>query len=93
MHKWIKESDNGTLMLRCSNCDCRVMLEHYERAVGLKGYDYCPYCGAKMERPKPVQDRIDSMDLPWTDCDEETGHETGKKRLDEFNRQIRMTDL
>ena len=61
MAKWFKESDCGTDMLRCGNCDSRVVLDHYRRAVGLKGYDYCPYCGERMDRPKDIAERIEWM--------------------------------
>lgn len=66
MGKWIKEQDNGSDMLKCSSCEARVILEWYQRAVGLNGYDYCPYCGEKMDRPKEIQKRIDVFkDCPW----------------------------
>lgn len=67
MSKWIKELDNGNEMLRCGNCDSRVILDHYRKAVGLRGFDYCPYCGVRMERPKDVAERIEQLraDCPW----------------------------
>ena len=62
MAKWIKEKDCGDEMLRCENCNARVRLDHYSKAVGLLGYDYCPYCGTKMERPKEVAEVIARLD-------------------------------
>lgn len=61
MAKWIKEMDCGAEMLRCGKCDARVILKHYRQAVGLKGYDHCPYCGEPMERPKKIQDLLDRL--------------------------------
>lgn len=68
MNKWHKELDGTSEMLRCDACDSRVILEYYSKAVGLMGYEYCPYCGAKMQRPKDVAKRIEQMDFsdcPW----------------------------
>ena len=67
MSKWIIDTDTGTEMLRCETCGSRIIAEHYRKAVGLRGYDYCPYCGAEKERPKEIQERIDFMtnQLKW----------------------------
>lgn len=65
MSKWIKDIDYGMVMLRCENCSGRVIFDHYSRAVGLKGYDYCPYCGTQMQRPKLIADQIKKIE---TDC-------------------------
>ena len=61
MSRRISETDNGTEMLRCNQCDARVIADHYSKAVGLKGYQFCPYCGAKMEVPKSIQKAIDRL--------------------------------
>ena len=47
--KWVHEIDTGADMLKCSACECRVIELEYKTAVGLQGFTYCPYCGAKME--------------------------------------------
>ena len=67
MSKWIIDTDTGTEMLRCESCGSRMIAEHYRKAVGLRGYDYCPYCGAEKERPKEIQKQIDdySKALGW----------------------------
>lgn len=48
--KWKMTDDNGTPMLRCSSCRCRVKYEQYRAAVGDKGFSYCPYCGVRLGR-------------------------------------------
>ena len=50
--KWVHEIDTGADMLKCSACECRVIELEYKTAVGLQGFTYCPYCGAKMESGK-----------------------------------------
>lgn len=62
MARWISEYDNGTEMLRCSYCDARVIADHYKKAVGLNGYQHCPYCGTLMDIPKQVQDALDLLE-------------------------------
>ena len=63
--KWISDIDCGCEMLRCENCDARVIADHYKRAVGLAGYSYCPYCGTKLDSPKWVKDTIGKFQI---DC-------------------------
>ena len=60
--KWIETEDNGEPMLMCSDCEARIILQPYSRAVGLKGYDFCPYCGLKKYRPKDVQAAIERLE-------------------------------
>lgn len=45
--KWIIEIDTGEEMLRCSECDNRVIKKWYRLAVGTDA-NKCPYCGAGM---------------------------------------------
>lgn len=45
---WIIEIDTGEEMLRCSECDNRVIKKWYRMAVGTDA-NKCPYCGARME--------------------------------------------
>ena len=52
MSKWIVDTDTGTEMLRCESCGSRMVAEYYRKAVGLRGYDYCPYCGADMRESR-----------------------------------------
>lgn len=47
--KWRITLDNDEKMYECSVCKCRMIKEPYDLAVGMHGYNYCPYCGAKME--------------------------------------------
>ena len=46
--KWIIEIDTGEEMLRCSECDNRVIKKWYRMAVGTDA-NKCPYCGVRME--------------------------------------------
>lgn len=46
--RWIREVDNSAYMLRCPDCDGRVVAENYLLAVGGYGTRHCPYCGSKM---------------------------------------------
>lgn len=45
--EWISRIDNGTWMLECSVCGCRVQEEKYRIAVG-EDAKRCPYCGAEL---------------------------------------------
>ena len=45
--EWISRIDNGTWMLECSGCGCRVQEEKYRIAVG-EDATKCPYCGAEL---------------------------------------------
>ena len=45
--EWIPEKDTGETMLKCSECECRVIEKWYRMAVGTNA-DKCPYCGAYM---------------------------------------------
>ena len=45
--EWVHEVDTGTAMLKCPECECRVIEKWYRLAVGTKA-NKCPYCGAKM---------------------------------------------
>ena len=46
---WAVDIDNDMQMLRCESCGGRVIRKWYDRAVGNKGFQYCPYCGKRME--------------------------------------------
>ena len=46
---WAIDIDNDMQMLRCESCGGRVIRKWYDRAVGNKGFQYCPYCGKRME--------------------------------------------
>lgn len=50
--KWIIGTDTGFDMYECSSCECRMIKKWYDLAVGRKGYQYCPYCGSRMEKDK-----------------------------------------
>ena len=50
--KWRITLDNDEEMYECSVCKCRMIKEPYDLAVGMRGYNYCPYCGAKMTEVK-----------------------------------------
>ena len=45
--EWVSRIDNGTWMLECSVCGCRVQEEKYRIAVG-ENATRCPYCGAEL---------------------------------------------
>ena len=44
---WISRIDEGTWMLECSECGCRVQEEKYRIAIG-QNATKCPYCGAEL---------------------------------------------
>lgn len=46
--EWKIQIDNGCEMNTCSVCGCRSIKQWYDSAVGTKGYNFCPYCGADM---------------------------------------------
>ena len=50
--RWIKEKDNGELMLRCPKCGSRVIWESYQLAIGTHGIRFCPYCGDDLRKNK-----------------------------------------
>lgn len=56
--RWEVDIDNGSQMLRCESCDCRVTRKWYDLAVGDRGFQYCPYCGKKMVNSA-------KMIVPW----------------------------
>lgn len=60
--KWIETEDNGEPMLTCSDCEARIRLQPYSRAVGLLGYDYCPYCGKPKIRPNDIGAAIERLE-------------------------------
>ena len=47
--RWINKIDTRSPMYECSLCKCRVSADEYTRAVGFRGFSYCPYCGVEME--------------------------------------------
>ena len=51
--KWIREMDNGSPMLRCSVCSCRVQEDPYRTAVGSEAVS-CPYCGANLDESEQL---------------------------------------
>lgn len=46
--KWKKTIDDGNKMLRCPVCKSQVNRDDYEKAIGLNGIRYCPYCSEDM---------------------------------------------
>lgn len=48
--RWKITIDNGFKMYTCPECECRMTKNHYDFAVGLKGFNYCPYCGSDMRK-------------------------------------------
>lgn len=46
--RWELGLDNDEEMLVCPDCKCRMIWRWYELAVGQKGLNFCPYCGARM---------------------------------------------
>ena len=68
--RWVIETDNDCQMLKCEVCGCRIIRRWYDRAVGDRGYEYCPYCGKKMGN-------AGKMVMPWPGYKEEW-RDTGK---------------
>lgn len=46
--RWQITIDNGFKMYTCPECECRMIKNHYDYAVGTNGFNFCPYCGADM---------------------------------------------
>ena len=49
--RWKHTVDNDEPVLACPDCGCRVFQKDYEKAIGLKGMRYCPYCGPSPGSP------------------------------------------
>ena len=47
-NKYVHCIDNGTSMLECPKCLCRIQEVPFSYAVGNHGYKFCPYCGADL---------------------------------------------
>lgn len=55
---WEITIDNEQDMYTCPKCECRMIADWYDLAVGTRGYNYCPYCGNDMRK---------EFQLTWTD--------------------------
>lgn len=42
--------DNGSTMLECPECKCRIQYNAFTYAVGTQGFSFCPYCGADVRK-------------------------------------------
>lgn len=47
-YKWIITIDNDELMYTCPKCECRMTKRFYDIAIGMRGLNFCPYCGEDM---------------------------------------------
>ena len=45
-NKYNTTVDNGSTMLECPECKCRIQYNAFTYAVGTLGFSFCPYCGA-----------------------------------------------
>lgn len=61
--RWKITIDNDEDMYTCPKCESRMVAESYDRAVGLEGYNFCPYCGTDMRKP---------TQMTWEDIRKET---------------------
>lgn len=52
-YQWEITVDNGMKMYTCRFCGCRMTKLHYDLAVGINAFNFCPYCGSDM-RPEQV---------------------------------------
>ena len=44
--EWIYDEDTGTVMCKCPECECRMVLGYYQYH---NPYNFCPYCGEKLD--------------------------------------------
>lgn len=42
--------DNGSTMLECPECGCRIQYNAFTYAVGSRGFSFCPYCGVDVRK-------------------------------------------
>ena len=49
-NKYNTTVDNGSTMLECPECKCRIQYNAFTYAVGTQGFSFCPYCGADMRK-------------------------------------------
>lgn len=49
-NKYINAVDNGSKMLECPECGCRIQYNAFTYAVGTQGFSFCPYCGADVRK-------------------------------------------
>lgn len=48
INRWRVVKDTDTRMYECPDCGCRMIADPYDKAVGSRGYNFCPYCGKNM---------------------------------------------
>ncbi len=53
-NEWLYEEDTGTLMSKCPACSCRMIIG---KCLPFNPYNYCPYCGKKLEQGRFNQKR------------------------------------
>lgn len=52
-YKWKFTIENCEQMYTCPICECRMTKRFFDRAVGTRGLNFCPYCGHDM-RPDQI---------------------------------------
>lgn len=50
VNKYNTTVDNGSTMLECPECKCRIQYNAFTYAVGTQGFSFCPYCGADVRK-------------------------------------------
>ena len=63
---WKVRYDTDTLMIECDACGCRVHAVQYAKAVGICGYRFCPYCGARIMNAPEWESEMLRMKWPMT---------------------------
>ena len=61
--KWRISIDNDVEMLECPNCECRVFMEDYFKAIGQHGIRFCPYCGTNLQEFSNQMELLDYVRL------------------------------
>lgn len=54
--EWEYDEDTGSVMCRCPECGGRLTISHY---AYVNPYNFCPYCGEKLEEGKLTAKRIE----------------------------------
>lgn len=58
-NKYNTTVDNGSPMLECPECKCRIQYNAFTYAVGTQGFSFCPYCGKDVRKKVQSESRSD----------------------------------
>lgn len=55
-NKYNTTVDNGSTMLECPECKCRIQYNAFTYAVGDLGFSFCPYCGTDVRKNESTEE-------------------------------------